>query len=87
MISSEIGLGQAKREEKKISLQVPFLPDLDWSIPKNIEKKNHSGFISNQSRLGQDKKRENKILFWLPFMPDTGWGIPRKIQKTNSKRF
>ena len=28
-----------KRDKKNFSYQVQFLPDLGWSIPKNIQKK------------------------------------------------
>lgn len=64
MISSEIGLGQAKSEEKKISFQVPFLPDLDWSIPKNIEKKK-SFWLHFQPIQAGTRQKEGKQNFVL----------------------
>ena len=46
-------LGQDKsKKKKKKSFQVPFLPDLGWSIPKKIQNK---------------YKKIKKTLFWFQF--------------------
>ena len=53
-ISSQIRSGQIEKEKKK-SFQVPFLPNLGWSIPKKIQNKY------------KKIKKIKKTLFWFQF--------------------
>ena len=79
-----------KRENFFFLFRVPFLPNLGWSIPKQIQKnikiiqKNKkclSGLISCQTRSGQEENEIKKKSFRVLFLPDPGWSIPKKLKK------